>query len=129
MAKQFNVPFDVTEEQLLESLKNKLRMDGISQKEWLKSKILEDIEVKSDDNASKITDFHDKYVKATPPFYAKRIVWLQHLGVVSQDEEAIKEFESRMRMLTADWNHVWGMRDNIERLKRFVENPKSVMFL
>ncbi len=129
MAKQFNVPFDVTEEGMLETLKNKLRMEGISQKEWLKSKILEDIEPKGDDSASKITDFQDKYVKATPPFYAKRIAWLQHMGLVSQDNEAVKEFESRLVMLAKDWNHIWGMRDNIERLKRFVENPNSVKFL
>ena len=57
MAKQFNIPFDESEEVLLENLKDFIKKKGYkSQKEWLKSKIVEDIEPeKTNKNTIKIT--------------------------------------------------------------------------
>jgi len=106
-------------------LKDYLRAhrEGMSIKDWILEKIEQDTR---DDEPSKITDFHDKYVRSVPVFYAKRLTWLGHLAFVVQDKEAVKEFESRMRMLAGDWNKIFGMKDNPERLKRFVENPASV---
>ena len=110
-------------------IKAKLVNEGISLQEWLTSKILDDVEVKTDDSATKISDFHDKFVRAAPNFYAKRSIWIGYLGTnVVKDKDAIKEFESVMRRLATDWNRIFGMKDNEERLKRYVENPQSVRF-
>ena len=97
--------------------------EGMSIREWILEKIEQDTK---EDEPSKITDFHDRYVRSVPPFYAKRATWIGHLVFVVEDKEAIKEFESRMRMLAGDWNLIFGMKDNKERLKRFAENPASV---
>ena len=103
--------------------------EGISLQEWLTSKILDDIEVKTDDSATKISDFHDKFVRAAPAFFAKRSVWIAYLGTnVVNDPDAIKEFESRHRMIGKDWNNILAIRHNEKRLKLFVENPQAVRF-
>lgn len=131
MAKQFNVPFDESEVDFLEKFKETITEKGYkSQKEWLKAKMSEEVEVKTDDSATKISDFQDNFIKATPPFYAKRSVWIGYLvASIVKDEEATKEFESRMRMLAKDWNRIFGMKDNIARLKMYVENPQSVRWM
>ena len=131
MAKQFNVPFEESEVEFLEEFKNVIDQKGYkSQKEWLKAKMTEEIIPKSNDSATKISDFQDKFVKATPVFYARRSMWIVYLASnVVKDPDAIKEFESRMRMLATDWNRIFGMKDNEERLKRYVENPQAVRWM
>ena len=126
MEKTFSCRID---EDIHAKIKAKLVNEGISLQEWLTSKILDDVEVKTDDSATKISDFHDKFVRAAPNFYAKRSIWIGYLGTnVVKDKDAIKEFESVMRRLATDWNRIFGMKDNEERLKRYVENPQSVRF-
>ena len=131
MAKQFNVPFDESEVDFLEKFKETITEKGYkSQKEWLKAKMSEEVEVKTDDSATKISDYQDNFIKATPPFYAKRSVWIGYLvASVVTDEEATKEFESRMRMLLKDWNHIVEIKHNTKRLKMFMDNPQSVRWM
>ena len=107
-----------------EKLKTHLRAnrEGMSISNWM----IEKIEQDTKEEPSKITDFHDKFVRSVPNFYAPRKTWVAHLVFTVQDNEGIKEFESRMRMLAKDWNKIYAMRDNSERLKRFAENPASV---
>jgi len=127
MEKTFSCRID---EDIHAKIKAKLVSEGISLQEWLTSKILEDIEVKTDDSATKISDFHDKFVRAAPNFFAKRSVWIGYMGTnVVHDKEATKEFESIMRRILGDWNSIFGMKDNAVRLKMFVENPQSVRFM
>ena len=112
--------------------KNKAKQvsEGISLQEWLTSKILDDVEVKTDDSATKISDFHDKFVRAAPNFFAKRSIWIGYMATnVVHDKEATKEFESIMRRIATDWNRIFDMKDNEERLKRYVNSPQSVRFL
>ena len=47
---------------------------------------------------------------------------------VVQDKEATKEFESIMRRIATDWNRILSMKDNPDRLKRYMENPQAVRF-
>jgi len=127
MEKTFSCRID---EDVHSKIKAKLVSEGISLQEWLTSKILDDVEVKTDDSATKISDFHDKFVRAAPNFYAKRSVWIGYMATnVVKDKDAIKEFESIMRRMAGDWNRIFGMKDNAERLKMFVENPQSVRFM
>jgi hypothetical protein len=110
-----------------EKLKEYLRVnrDAMSIKDWILEKIEQDTR---EEEPSKITDFHDKYVRSMPAFYAKRVSWVAYLAYLSQDAEAIKEFESRMRMLRLVWNRIYGMKDNTVRLEQYVKNPQSVRF-
>ena len=125
MEKTFSCRID---DEIHSILKAKLLSEGITVREWLESKIIDETSDKKDDAATKISDFQDKYVKATPHFYAKRTTWIAHLGNVIKDKEAIIEFESRMRMIATDWNRIYSMKGNTERLKRYIENPRSVQF-
>ena len=127
MEKTFSCRID---EDILRKKKTQLVNDGISMQEWLTSKILDDVEVKTDDSATKISDFHDKFVRAAPNFFAKRSVWIGYMATnVVHDKEATKEFESIMRRIATDWNRIFGMKDNPDRLKRYVNSPQSVRFL
>ena len=127
MEKTFSCRID---EDVHSKIKAKLVSEGISLQEWLTSKILDDVEVKTDDSATKISDFHDKFVRAAPNFYAKRSVWIGYMATnVVKDKDAIKEFESIMRRIATDWNRIFGMKDNPDRLKRYVNSPQSVRFL
>ena len=56
MEKTFSCRID---EDIHAKIKAKLVNEGISLQEWLTSKILDDVEVKTDDSATKISDFHD----------------------------------------------------------------------
>ena len=127
MEKTFSCRID---EDIHAKIKAKLVSEGISLQEWLTSKILDDVEVKTDDSATKISDYHDKFVRAAPNFFAKRSVWIGYMGTnVVKDKDAIKEFESIMRRIATDWNRIFDMKDNAVRLKMFVENPQSVRFM
>lgn len=127
MEKTFSCRID---EDVHSKIKAKLVSEGISLQEWLTSKILDDVEVKTDDSATKISDFHDKFVRAAPNFFAKRSVWIGYMATnVVKDKDAIKEFESIMRRIATDWNRIFGMKDNPDRLKRYVNSPQSVRFL
>ena len=126
MEKTFSCRID---EDIYDTIKEKLRIEGLTIREWLVSKIIEDVKPQTDDGESKITDFQDKYIRATPHFYAKRSSWIHHLAFVVKDKEAIIEFESRMRMLAKDWNRIYSIKDNPERMKRYLENQKAVVFL
>ena len=89
----------------------------------------EEIIPKSNDSATKISDFHDKFVRAAPNFFAKRSIWIGYMATnVVQDKEATKEFESIMRRIATDWNRILSMKDNPDRLKRYMENPQAVRF-
>ena len=126
MEKTFSCRID---EDILRKKKTQLVNDGISMQEWLTSKMLEDDEDKTDDSATKISDFHDKFVRAAPNFFAKRSVWIGYMATnVVQDRDAIKEFESIMRRIATDWNRILSMKDNPDRLKRYMENPQAVRF-
>ena len=127
MEKTFSCRID---EDIHAKIKAKLVSEGISLQEWLTSKILDDVEVKTDDSATKISDYHDKFVRAAPNFFAKRSVWIGYMATnVVKDKDAIKEFESIMRRIATDWNRIFDMKDNAVRLKMFVENPQSVRFM
>ena len=126
MEKTFSCRID---EDIHAKIKAKLVSEGISLQEWLTSKILDDVEVKTDDSATKISDFHDKFVRAAPNFFAKRSIWIGWMATnVVQDKEATKEFESIMRRTMTDWNRILSMKDNPDRLKRYMENPQAVRF-
>lgn len=123
---QFNVGGIPDEDK--EKLKEYLRADrgGMSLREWIIEKI--DQDTKTEDDLSKITDFHDKYVRTVPSFYAPLKNWIAHIGHVYQDKEATVEFESRMRAIAKIGNRVYKMKDNKVRLQNYMENPNSVQF-
>lgn len=123
---QFNVGGVPDEDK--EKLREHLRADrgGMSLREWVIEKI--DQDTKTEDDLSKITDFHEKYVRSVPSFYAPLKNWVVHVGHVYQDKEATVEFESRMRALAKIGNRVYSMKDNKVRLQNYMENPNSVQF-
>ena len=126
MAKQFNVPFDESEEILLEDLKDFIKKKGYkSQKEWLKSKIAEDTEPeKTNKNTIKITDYKGGHSVA-PQLYAPRINWVNYMiNYIVKSKDSIDEFDAALNRILRAWNFVIKHKDSPNRLEAWKTNPK-----